>query len=159
MLKCEHFLFGQDKTVCKYYWWYYYDFYWLLLLLYYYCYYCTTTTTTTTILLILSYYYHYLISTRPTTTTQYYYHYTTTTTHKNSNGNYIYIRQGDGLGQWLERWTGDPKVEGSNPAMSTRKTVTYATPPPMDNCCLTPSQPQRSLLWRNTEKKRKYIYI
>ena len=29
---------------------------------------------------------------------------------------------GDGLAQWLERWTGDPKVEGSNPVRSTRKT-------------------------------------
>ena len=31
---------------------------------------------------------------------------------------------GDGLARWLviERWTGDPKVEGSNPARSTRKT-------------------------------------
>ena len=28
----------------------------------------------------------------------------------------------DGLAQWLERWTGDPKVEGSNPVRSTRKT-------------------------------------
>ena len=30
--------------------------------------------------------------------------------------------KGDGLAQWLERWTGDPKVEGSNPARSTRNT-------------------------------------
>ena len=29
---------------------------------------------------------------------------------------------GDGLAQWLERWIGDPKVEGSNPVTSTRKT-------------------------------------
>ena len=28
--------------------------------------------------------------------------------------------RGDGLAQWLERWTGDPKVEGSNPVRSTR---------------------------------------
>ena len=34
---------------------------------------------------------------------------------------YIIIR-GDRLAQWLERWTGDPKVEGLNPVMSTRKT-------------------------------------
>ena len=27
-----------------------------------------------------------------------------------------------GVAQWLERWTGDPKVEGSNPVRSTRKT-------------------------------------
>ena len=26
-----------------------------------------------------------------------------------------------GVAQWLERWTGDPKVEGSNPVRSTRK--------------------------------------
>ena len=26
--------------------------------------------------------------------------------------------RGDGLAQWLERWTGDPKVEGSNPVRS-----------------------------------------
>ena len=25
----------------------------------------------------------------------------------------------DGLAQWLAHWTGDPKVEGSNPARST----------------------------------------
>ena len=31
--------------------------------------------------------------------------------------------RGDGLAQWLVRWTaGDPKVEGSNPVRSTRKT-------------------------------------
>ena len=30
---------------------------------------------------------------------------------------------GDGLAQWLERWTADPKVEGSNPVWSTRKTL------------------------------------
>ena len=29
----------------------------------------------------------------------------------------------DGLAQWLERWTRDPKVEGSNPVKSTRKTL------------------------------------
>ena len=29
---------------------------------------------------------------------------------------------GDGFAQWLERWTRDPKVEGSNPVRSTRKT-------------------------------------
>ena len=29
---------------------------------------------------------------------------------------------GNGLAQWLERWTGDPKVEGLNPVRSTRKT-------------------------------------
>ena len=28
---------------------------------------------------------------------------------------------GDGLAQWLERWTGDRKVEGSNPVISTSK--------------------------------------
>ena len=31
-------------------------------------------------------------------------------------------RRGDGLAQWLEHWTGDPKIEGSNPIRSTRKT-------------------------------------
>ena len=30
--------------------------------------------------------------------------------------------QGDGVAQWLEHWTGDPKVEGSNPVRSTIKT-------------------------------------
>ena len=30
--------------------------------------------------------------------------------------------RGDGLAQLLERWTGDSKVEGSNPVRSTRKT-------------------------------------
>ena len=29
---------------------------------------------------------------------------------------------GDGLAQWLEHWTGNPKVEGSNPIRGTRKT-------------------------------------
>ena len=29
--------------------------------------------------------------------------------------------RGDGLAQWLERWTEDPKIEGSNPGRSTRK--------------------------------------
>ena len=28
---------------------------------------------------------------------------------------------GDGLAQWLERWTGDAKDDGSNPVRSTRK--------------------------------------
>ena len=28
---------------------------------------------------------------------------------------------GDGLAQWLEHWTGDPKAEGSNPVRSTTK--------------------------------------
>ena len=37
---------------------------------------------------------------------------------------YFYIG-GDGLAQWLERWTGDPKVEGSNPVRSTRKTFKF----------------------------------
>ena len=32
----------------------------------------------------------------------------------------------DGLAQWLERWTGDPKVEGSNPVGSTRKTWSFS---------------------------------
>ena len=31
-------------------------------------------------------------------------------------------KRGDRLAQWLERWTGDPKVEGSNLARITRKT-------------------------------------
>ena len=35
----------------------------------------------------------------------------------------VYIHDwGGGLAQWLERWTGDLKVEGSNPVRSTRKT-------------------------------------
>ena len=35
--------------------------------------------------------------------------------------------RGDGLAQWLERWTGwDPKVDGSNPAWSTRKTSRFS---------------------------------
>ena len=33
--------------------------------------------------------------------------------------NIIYNTRGDGLAQWQERWIGDPKVEGSNPVMST----------------------------------------
>ena len=39
-------------------------------------------------------------------------------------GNKLYSLKwngGDGLAQWLERWTGDPKVEGSNPVRSTTK--------------------------------------
>ena len=31
-----------------------------------------------------------------------------------------YCDRGDGLAQWLERWTGDPKLEDSNPVRSTR---------------------------------------
>ena len=34
--------------------------------------------------------------------------------------------RGDGLAQWLERRTADPKVEGSNPDKSTRKTVSFS---------------------------------
>ena len=34
--------------------------------------------------------------------------------------------RGDGLVLWLERWTGDPKVEGSSPVRSTRKTLNYS---------------------------------
>ena len=33
--------------------------------------------------------------------------------------------RGDGVAQWLERWTGDPKVEGSNPVKSTRKSLSF----------------------------------
>ena len=33
---------------------------------------------------------------------------------------YQNIDWGDGLAQWLERWTEYPKVEGSNPVRSTR---------------------------------------
>ena len=33
---------------------------------------------------------------------------------------------GDGLAQWLERWTGDPKVRGSNPVRSTRKMLSFS---------------------------------
>ena len=32
---------------------------------------------------------------------------------------------GDGLAQCLELWTVDPKVEGSNPVRSTRKTLSF----------------------------------
>ena len=35
----------------------------------------------------------------------------------------LYNCQGDGLAQWLERWPGDPKVEGLNPVGCTRKTL------------------------------------
>ena len=34
--------------------------------------------------------------------------------------------RGDGLAQWLERWTRDPKVEGSNPIRSARKTLSFS---------------------------------
>ena len=38
------------------------------------------------------------------------------------NRNIVTSPWGDGLAQWLERWTGDPKFEVSNPVMrSTRK--------------------------------------
>ena len=30
------------------------------------------------------------------------------------------------MAQWLERWTGDPKVEGSNFVRSTRKTLGFS---------------------------------
>ena len=33
---------------------------------------------------------------------------------------------GDGMAQWLERWTGDPKVEDLNPVRSTRKTLSFS---------------------------------
>ena len=33
-----------------------------------------------------------------------------------------YCKGGDGLAQWLEPWTGDPKVEGLNLVRSTSKT-------------------------------------
>ena len=33
---------------------------------------------------------------------------------------------GDGLAQWLERWTGDPKIEGSNPVRSTKKPLSFS---------------------------------
>ena len=33
--------------------------------------------------------------------------------------------QGDGLAQWLERWTGDPKVERSNPVRSTKNNFEF----------------------------------
>ena len=32
------------------------------------------------------------------------------------------LLRGDGLAQWLQRWTGDPKVEGSNPVTKEHKT-------------------------------------
>ena len=31
------------------------------------------------------------------------------------------------MAQWLERWTGDPKVEGLNPVRSTRKTLRFSS--------------------------------
>ena len=36
-----------------------------------------------------------------------------------------YIRD-DGLAQWSEHCTGDPKVKGSNPIRSTRKTLSFS---------------------------------
>ena len=38
----------------------------------------------------------------------------------------VIIIRGDGLAQWLEHWTGDPKVEGSNLIRSTRKTLSFS---------------------------------
>ena len=35
---------------------------------------------------------------------------------------HLYVPQGNGLAQWLEHWTEDPKVKGSNPVRRTRKT-------------------------------------
>ena len=32
----------------------------------------------------------------------------------------------DGLAQWLECWTGDPKIEGLNPVRSTRKALSFS---------------------------------
>ena len=42
---------------------------------------------------------------------------------------------GDGLAQWLERWTGDPKVESSNPVRSTRKMSFSESKKVMLACC------------------------
>ena len=33
--------------------------------------------------------------------------------------------RGDGLAQWLERWTGDPQVEGSNPFRQEHKPTKF----------------------------------
>ena len=38
----------------------------------------------------------------------------------------LFETRSDGLAQWLERWIGDPKVEGSNPIRSIRKTVSFS---------------------------------
>ena len=38
---------------------------------------------------------------------------------------YIYGREGDGLAQWLERWTGDPKVEVRIPSGAQEKLSFY----------------------------------
>ena len=34
--------------------------------------------------------------------------------------------KGDGLAQWLDRWTGNPKVEGWNPVRSTRQILRFS---------------------------------
>ena len=39
---------------------------------------------------------------------------------------FLIFDRGDGLAQWLEHWTGDPKVEGSNPVRSTIKTLSFS---------------------------------
>ena len=36
------------------------------------------------------------------------------------------FKWGDGVAQLVERWTGDPKVEGSNPVRCTRKTLSFS---------------------------------
>ena len=48
-------------------------------------------------------------------------------------------RWGDGFAQWLKRWTGDPKVEDSNPVRSTRKTrIFFRVKKVVLACCPTP---------------------
>ena len=41
--------------------------------------------------------------------------------HFSDHNHHCYNNRGDGLAQWLECWTGDPKVEGLNPVRSTKK--------------------------------------
>ena len=41
-------------------------------------------------------------------------------------GNFRNVPGVTGLAQWLERWTGVPKVEGSNPVRSTEKTLSFS---------------------------------
>ena len=49
---------------------------------------------------------------------------TVSTNHRTKLTPSYYVR-GDGLAQWLESWTGDPKVVGSNPVRSTRKPLSF----------------------------------
>ena len=53
-------------------------------------------------------------------------HHACTTTPSSGSEGVKTEKRGDGLAQWLERWTGDPKVEGSNPVSSTRTLVGFS---------------------------------